>query len=215
MAAWGQNLIANPRNGAIYTWTNNTASRAVVVANAPVQVTYALVSPTRQVFALGCNQEASPYSFDPLVIRHSSIGNNTEWNTSAATTAREYRLPGGGRIVCGAVIGENLLVWTSDALFLGTFVVPIGSFIAAIIMLSNWNPTLRTFAYAWTLFYFVLELMLVINIKDNALIAWSVFNVLTWASAYTQNVKRIAIQNLERLAKGLLAAAAIGTAVAS
>jgi hypothetical protein len=34
--------------------------------------------------------------------------------------------------------------------------------------------------------------MLVINIKDNALIAWSVVNVLTWASAYYQNLKRIA-----------------------
>ena len=122
MSAWGQNLIANPRNGAIYAWTNNTGSRAVAVANAPVQVTYSLVSPTRQVFALGCNQEASPYTFDPLVIRHSSIGNNTEWNTAASTTAREYRLPGGGRIVCGAVVGENLLVWTTGGLFLGTFV---------------------------------------------------------------------------------------------
>lgn len=126
LSAWGQNLIANPRNGAIYGWTNNTGSRAVALSNAPVQTTYALVSPTRQVFALGCNQEASPYSFDPLVIRHSSIGNNTEWNTAASTTAREYRLPGGGRIVCGAVIGENLLVWTSDALFLGTFVGSLG-----------------------------------------------------------------------------------------
>lgn len=122
MSAWGQNLIANPRNGAIYAWTNNTGSRAVAVANAPVQVTYSLVSPTRQVFALGCNQEASPYTFDPLVIRHSSVGNNTEWNTAASTTAREYRLPGGGRIVCGAVVGENLLVWTTGGLFLGTFV---------------------------------------------------------------------------------------------
>ena len=132
--------------------------------------------------------------------------------------------------LCGSLIFNSLRVFFSTSgleesikmsidlnvpLFLGTFVVPIGSIIAAIIMLSNLNTTLRTFAYAWTLFYFVLELMLVINIKDNALIAWSVFNVLTWASAYSQNLKRIAIQNLERLAKGLLAAAAIGTAVAS
>ena len=122
LSAWGQNLIANPRNGGIYTWTNNTGSRAIAVANAPVQVTYALVAPTRQVFALGCNAEASPYAFDPLIIRHSSVGNNTEWNTAASTTAREYRLPGGGRIVCGAVLGENLLVWTTGALYLGTFV---------------------------------------------------------------------------------------------
>ena len=122
LSAWGQNLIANPRNGAIYAWTNNTGSRAAALSNAPVQTTYALVAPTRQVFALGCNQEASPYTFDPLVIRHSSVGNNTEWNTAASTTAREYRLPGGGRIVCGAVIGQNLLVWTTGALYVGTFV---------------------------------------------------------------------------------------------
>ncbi|MFN8996555.1 MAG: hypothetical protein ACK5X3_23230, partial [Pseudomonadota bacterium] len=117
LSAWGQNLIANPRNGAIYSWTNTLASRAVALANAPVQTTYTLVSPTRQVFALGCNQEASPFAFDPLVIRHSSVGNNTEWNTSPSTTAREYRLPGGGRIVCGAVMGENLLIWTTGGLF--------------------------------------------------------------------------------------------------
>ena len=122
LSAWGQNLIANPRNGAIYAWTNNTGSRAVALANAPIQVTFSLVAPTRQVFALGCNQEASPFAFDPLVIRHSSVGDNTEWNTAASTTAREYRLPGGGRIVCGAVVGENLLIWTTGGLFLGTFV---------------------------------------------------------------------------------------------
>ena len=126
MAAWGQNLIANPRGGGIYTWTNNTANRAIAVANAPSQVTYALVASKRQLFALGCNAEAFPYAFDPLIIRHSSIGNNTEWNTAASTTAREYRLPGGGRIVCGAVVGDNLLIWTSEALFVGTFVGSLG-----------------------------------------------------------------------------------------
>lgn len=132
--------------------------------------------------------------------------------------------------LCGTLIFNSLRVFFSTSgleesikmsmalnvpLFLGTVVVPVGSIIAAIIMLSKLNTTLRTFAYAWTLFYFVLELLLVINIKDNALIAWSVFNVLTWAAAYIQNLKRIAIQNLERLAKGLLAAAAIGATVAS
>ncbi|MCA6262712.1 hypothetical protein [Phenylobacterium sp.] len=122
LSAWGENLIANPRNGGIFTWTNNTANRATAIVTAPTQVTYALVAPTRQVFALGCNAEAFPHAFDPLIIRHSSIGDNTDWTTSAASTAREYRLPGGGRIVCGAVMGENLLIWTSSALYLGTFV---------------------------------------------------------------------------------------------
>lgn len=122
LSAWGQNLIANPRYGAIYAWTNNTGARAVALSNAPVQCSYALVSPTRQVFALGCNAEAAPFAFDPLIIRHSSIGNNNEWNTAANTTAREYRLPGGGRLVCGAVIGQNLIIWTTGAAYIGSYV---------------------------------------------------------------------------------------------
>jgi hypothetical protein len=121
LSAWGQNLIANPRGQTIFAWTNNTASVAVALSNAPDEVTYTLVAPTRQVFALGCSAESGGV-FDPLIIRHSSVGDNNEWNTAANTTAREYRLPGGGRIVAGRVIGQNLLVWTSSALWLGTYV---------------------------------------------------------------------------------------------
>jgi hypothetical protein len=76
--------------------------------------------------------------------------------------------------------------------FLGLYAVPIGSILAAIIILSNLRPTLRTFAYAWTLFYFVLELLLVINVKHTVLILWSINNLLTWAGAYYWNLKRIA-----------------------
>jgi hypothetical protein len=76
--------------------------------------------------------------------------------------------------------------------FLGLYAVPIGSIVAAIIILSNWRPTLRTFAYAWTLFYFVLELLLVINVKHTVLILWSINNLFTWAGAYYWNLKRIA-----------------------
>jgi hypothetical protein len=75
-----------------------------------------------QVFALGCNEEVSGV-FNPLCIRHSSIRNNTEWSTSASgSTSREYVLTGGGRIVAGRMCGPYMLVWTGDALFLGTFV---------------------------------------------------------------------------------------------
>jgi hypothetical protein len=50
----------------------------------------------------------------------------TEWSTSSATTAREYMLPGGGRIVGGRTIGSSLLVWTTASLFLGTYVGQLG-----------------------------------------------------------------------------------------
>jgi hypothetical protein len=121
LSAWGQNLIANPRGQTIFAWANNTASVATTITNAPDEVTYTLVASTRQVFALGCSAESGG-AFDPLIIRHSSVGDNTEWNTAADTTAREYRLPGGGRIVAGRVIGQNILVWTSSALWLGSYV---------------------------------------------------------------------------------------------
>ncbi|WP_304171444.1 hypothetical protein [Phenylobacterium aquaticum] len=120
LGAWGQNLIASPRGGTIHAWSNVTATPAAPLLNAPAQVTYCLVAPQDQVFALGCNEEASGV-FNPLCIRHCSVRNNTEWSTGPSTTAREYVLPGGGRIVAGRVIGTSLLVWTSHALFLGTF----------------------------------------------------------------------------------------------
>jgi hypothetical protein len=123
--AWGQQLLASPRNQTIFAWTNNTASKAAALANAPANVTNMLVAPLSggyQVFALGCNEEVSG-TFNPLCIRHSSIRNNTQWSTAASgSTAREYVLTGGGRIVAGRMCGPYMLVWTSDALFLGTYV---------------------------------------------------------------------------------------------
>jgi hypothetical protein len=123
--AWGQQLLASPRNQTIFAWTNDTAQKAQALANAPANVTQMLVAPQGggyQVFALGCNEEVSG-AFNPLCVRHSSIRNNTQWSTSASgSTAREYILTGGGRIVGGRMCGPCLLVWTSDALFLGTFV---------------------------------------------------------------------------------------------
>jgi hypothetical protein len=120
-AAWGENLMASPRSGAIYGWTNNTATPAAPLLNSPAKVTHMLVATQDQVFALGCNQEVSGV-FNPLCIRHSGIRANTVWNTDPSTTAQEYVLPGGGRIVAGRVIGASLLVWTNVSLFLGTYV---------------------------------------------------------------------------------------------
>lgn len=118
---FGENLIANPRGGTIYAWTNNTGTVAQPLLNAPAKVTASLISPTDQVFALGCNEEVSGV-WNPVCIRHSGIRNNTQWNTATNTTSREYILSGGGRIVSGRVIGSNLLVWTDHSVFLGTFV---------------------------------------------------------------------------------------------
>ena len=125
LAAWGENLLACPRGGTIYGWTNNTASVAAALTNAPANVTYMMVAPQDQVFAFGCNEEVSG-TFNPLCIRHSSVRDNTVWTTTTSSTAREYILPGGGRIVAAQEMGSYLAVWTSHGMFLGTYVGAIG-----------------------------------------------------------------------------------------
>lgn len=121
LAAWGQNLVASPRGGKIFKWLNEASTPAIEISNAPAKVSHMLVAPQDQVFALGCNEEVSGV-FNPLCIRHSGVRNLESWTTGPSTTAREYILPGGGRIVAGRVIGSYILVWTSHALFLGSFV---------------------------------------------------------------------------------------------
>jgi hypothetical protein len=119
--AFGEELIANPRGGTLYAWDNDTGAPAAPLLDAPRNCTFALIAPQDMIFALGCNEEVSG-KFNPLCIRHSSVRKNTEWRTAADTTAREYILPGGGRIVAGRVIGSYLLVWTNHSLFLGSWV---------------------------------------------------------------------------------------------
>jgi hypothetical protein len=125
--AYGQTLIASPRNQTIFWWQNNTATPAAALTNAPAKVTFCGVAPTRQIFAFGCSQEVGG-AFNPLCIRHSGIADETNWTTtsSSASTAREYVLPGGGRIVAARLVGRNWLVWTNHGLWLGTYYGQIG-----------------------------------------------------------------------------------------
>lgn len=120
LAAWGRTLVASPRGGGLFGWENTTASPAALVANAPAKISHMLVAPTDQIFALGCNEEVGG-AFNALCIRHSGVRAKSEWTTGPSTTAREYILPGGGRIVAGRVLGAHVLVWTNHALFLGSF----------------------------------------------------------------------------------------------
>lgn len=126
LAPYGQTLMANPRGQTIFQWSNATGTPAAAVTNAPANVTYMLVA-RDFVFALGCNQEVGG-AFNPLCIRHSGVRQATNWTTdsSSASTAREYILPGGGRIVAGREVGRSILVWTSHSLYLGTYVGQIG-----------------------------------------------------------------------------------------
>lgn len=119
---FGPDLIASPRLGTIYQWLwENTAVVAAPVQNGPNTVNYCLVSNRDFIFALGCNEETSG-EFNAACVRHSGTGRSDVWNTALTTSAREYVLPGGGRVVAGRNMGDYVLVWTNSALWLFTYV---------------------------------------------------------------------------------------------
>jgi hypothetical protein len=120
LATYGGFLIANPRNQGIYIWDTTAPGKATVITQAPAQVTFVVVTPSRQVLALGCNQEVGGV-FNPLNIRWSDIEDYTDWTSLPTNNAGEWTLESGGRIVSARVVGDYVLVWTSDGLFMGTF----------------------------------------------------------------------------------------------
>lgn len=120
LAAYGESLIANPRNQTIYQWNNVTGTPAAPLTNAPANVTYTLVANTRQVMAFGCNEEVSG-DFNALCIRFSDVEDPTDWTTSPSNVAGEVILEGGGRIVAARQIGDYINVWTDNALYFGQF----------------------------------------------------------------------------------------------
>jgi hypothetical protein len=62
--------------------------------------------------------------WNPVCLRHSGVADESQWasDASSSSTAREYVLPGGGRIVGGRLLGRSLLIWTTQSLFVGTYV---------------------------------------------------------------------------------------------
>lgn len=123
--AWGEQLLMSPRNGGLFLWENDTTQKAVAIPNAPSNITFCMVAPMNggyMAFALGCNEEVSGV-FNPMCIRHCSVRDLTTWETlTDGSTAREYVLTGGGRIVAARMCGPYMLIWTNKDLFLGSYV---------------------------------------------------------------------------------------------
>lgn len=119
LAPWGDTLLACPATGTLYDQAG--AATAAAVAAAPDNITYMLVTPQRQVLALGCNEEIST-TFNGLCIRGCDLEDYTDWTTTATNNAFEHILDGAGAIVAGRMIGAYVAVWTNESLFLGQFI---------------------------------------------------------------------------------------------
>jgi hypothetical protein len=121
LQAWGDYLLAVPQGGTLYVWDGNTANDATEVTQAPDEITSMLVTPERQVLALGCNEETSG-TFNSRCIRGCDIEDYTDWTTSATNNAFEYILEATAPISIGKMLGDYVGVWTQSTFHLGTFI---------------------------------------------------------------------------------------------
>ena len=131
-ANYGQDLVINPRGGALYLWKVNASptvyDRAVLLNSAsPSPYTtdtscpsvcnaVAVSDSSRFVIAFGCNDYGET-AIDPLLVRWSDQENYAVWAPAATNQAGSYRLSTGSSIVANLQTRQEILVWTDAALY--------------------------------------------------------------------------------------------------
>jgi len=129
---YGEDLIFNPRGGAIYYWAVNTNPN---VFDRGTQLTPASTSDTtcptvanlvmvsdasRFVIAMGTNDPSGalfPATQDPLLIRWSAQEDFNTWTPATTNQAGDYRLSRGSEIVAAQQTRQEILVWTDAAIY--------------------------------------------------------------------------------------------------
>jgi hypothetical protein len=126
---FGEDLLFNPRGGAIYLWQPGSGSnpaygtRGVIVSNTytPSQVNEIMVSDaSRIVIAFGCNDPSGTYAtteLDPMQIRWTAQESYTDWEPLPTNQAGDFRLSHGSFIVGALQTRQEIIVWTDAAIY--------------------------------------------------------------------------------------------------
>jgi len=130
---FGEDLIMNVRDGAIYYWdrSGGTSARAVDITtiagstNAPTVAKKVIVSERdRHILAFGCDSETASGTQDPLLIRFASQESLTAWNALPTNTAGELRIGTGSEIVTAVQTKQQTLVITDVSVHALQFIGP-------------------------------------------------------------------------------------------
>jgi hypothetical protein len=129
---FGEDLIINPRGGALYYWKNNaspsTFDRAVLLsptspapfdtdADCPEVCNFVLTSDSsRFVLAFGVNDYGSSTQ-DPLLVRWSNQEDYSVWSPAVTNQAGSFRLSAGSEIICAQQTRQEVLVFTNTAVY--------------------------------------------------------------------------------------------------
>ncbi len=146
-ANFGQNLVLNPRGGALYYWvvdsnpnifnraqvlsptntnTQNSVQYWLTDADCPSVCNFVMVSDSsRFVVAFGCNDYGAAI-LDPMLVRWSDAENVLVWSPTEVNDAGSYRLSHGSEIIGAMQARQEILIWTDAALYSMQFTVEWG-----------------------------------------------------------------------------------------
>ena len=138
---YGEDLVFNPRGGAMYYWANNSsvnvydrgqvikAGTSVTVKGGsftpdnycPSLVNFVLVSDSsRFTFAFGCNDPTGTYAsavLDPLQVRWSDQNTLATWQPLITNQAGGIRLSHGSTIITAIQARQEILVFTDASVY--------------------------------------------------------------------------------------------------
>jgi len=120
---FGQNLVINPRDAAIYYWANSggLGTRAVLLSSLPGAADVPAISRQvivsdldRKIIAFGCSDIVTGVQ-DRLLIRWSDTENPAVWTPTETNSAGGIRIPTGSEFISAIETKQEILVWSDDA----------------------------------------------------------------------------------------------------
>jgi hypothetical protein len=135
-ANFGEDLLFNPRGGALYLWqpgagvTPAYSTRGTVVSGTytPSLINEILVSDqSRIVICFGCNDPSGTYAttaLDPMQIRWSAQESYTVWEPLPTNQAGDQRLSHGSQIIGALQTRQEINVWTDAAIYAMQYIGP-------------------------------------------------------------------------------------------
>jgi hypothetical protein len=129
---FGEDLIINPRGGALYYYdvSLGLSTRAVNIADlpgadeVPVECNIVRLSEQdRHVLAFGCTPLGGG-ALDPLLIRFSSQEDFLDWDPTATNTAGDLRIGSGNQIVAVEQTSQQMVVLTDSSVHTVQFIGP-------------------------------------------------------------------------------------------
>jgi len=134
---YGEDLIFNPRGGALYYWSVNanpnvfdrgvvmaagaTVNGATMDSTTPSLVNLVMVSDSsRFVICFGCNDPTGAYAtttLDPLQVRWAQQEEFYTWTPDTTNQAGDFRLSRGSQIVATQQTRQEILVFTDAAVY--------------------------------------------------------------------------------------------------